>query len=303
MDAEHSVTPSSIPTPDNEVNPSSPDATTSSGVTKAEKRLTPPQTSISTEQEVPVDNPKHLSKKRKRLATQNRQSLFNTSPAFKESTTQVSSQRRYRPKTQGIGHQVAMVLLMLGMLLIAANEVLAETHGNSRSIIPSGPIYRQNASAMNIKADGLMREGRLLEAIGLYRQAIQQNPNSSYTATLYNNLGLAYEQAGLYDLAVASFQHAQRLQPDFMPYYTNLVLTWKNADQLDQVISDLKAHLAMNPKDDKAWLLLGWSHTELDNPEEGFEAWEEFMRLAPRSNLREPICFQLPRCELDALKR
>ena len=61
------------------------------------------------------------------------------------------------------------------------------------------------------KANQLKRAGKLDEAIDLYHQVIEINPNFAWA---YNNLGDAFFKQGKLDEAISEYQRAIKITPD-----------------------------------------------------------------------------------------
>jgi tetratricopeptide (TPR) repeat protein len=61
------------------------------------------------------------------------------------------------------------------------------------------------------QANQLKRAGKLDEAIALYQKAIEINPNFSWT---YNNLGDAFVKQGKLDEAVVEYRRAIEVNPN-----------------------------------------------------------------------------------------
>ncbi len=62
-------------------------------------------------------------------------------------------------------------------------------------------------------------ETKMEDAVQLFTQAIQANPNQAY---LYCNRGLAYESLEMYDKARADFEHSLKLHTNFEPAIAGL---------------------------------------------------------------------------------
>ncbi|NEP77967.1 MAG: tetratricopeptide repeat protein [Okeania sp. SIO3B3] len=83
------------------------------------------------------------------------------------------------------------------------------------------------------QANRLKREGRLNEAITLYHQAIEINPNFAWT---YYELGDALVKQDKFDTAVAYLQKAVELKCDFHFAYQELANVFQKQEKLDEAI-------------------------------------------------------------------
>ncbi|MTF40327.1 protein kinase domain-containing protein [Cyanobacterium aponinum] len=75
------------------------------------------------------------------------------------------------------------------------------------------------------QADYLRESKQYREAIDLYNQVIELNPNN---ATAYNNRGLAYDELKQYQKAIDSYNRAIELDSNYTNAYNNLDLAYKN---------------------------------------------------------------------------
>jgi protein O-GlcNAc transferase len=123
------------------------------------------------------------------------------------------------------------------------------------------------------------------EAIEEYKAAILLNPGTAMAASLYNNLGIAYKKAGQMALAIASFQHACRIQPTYALYYRNLIETYVEGGQARQALGELRKITLENPEDAEAWFMLGLLHKEMGDISTAKSCFERFLKLQPESEL------------------
>jgi Flp pilus assembly protein TadD len=190
-------------------------------------------------------------------------------------------------KGKGEGHIKLKSFLTLAILLIGlAPPVMAQP----------AHVYRANATTLHLQGQGLIRDHRPLDAIRVLQEAARINPFATQTASIYNTLGLAYRQVKRPELAMVSFMFATRLQPNFGPYYDNLVATWQDSDRLLDARQQLEDVTAASPDDGMAWYLLGLvAHAQLDLDMQQI-AWQNFVQLEPNNPLRKGVCSQINGC-------
>ena len=94
--------------------------------------------------------------------------------------------------------------------------------------------------------DSLVRKIRLVDCT----EAIQLNPRS---AVAYNNRGLAYENKGDHDKAIADFTDAIRLEPKDAKAYYNRGSAYKNKGEYEKAIADFTEASRLDPKDNTAY--------------------------------------------------
>jgi tetratricopeptide (TPR) repeat protein len=131
----------------------------------------------------------------------------------------------------------------------------------------------------------LMERQQYDQAIEEFKAALQLNPYTNLSASLYNNLGLAYRELHNYAYAYASFQRACRLQPTFSLYYKNLIETYAQAGALGTVKRQLQAAIQRDPGDAEAWFMLGLLYKEQGSRKAAKACFERFIKLEPESEM------------------
>lgn len=131
----------------------------------------------------------------------------------------------------------------------------------------------------------LMETGQSVEAIEEFRSALLLNPYTSLSASIYNNMGLAYRNLRNFPYAIASFQRACRIQPVFALYFRNLVETYAAAGVLPQAEMSMTTIVGHNPDNAEAWFLLGLMNQASGYPEKSRQCFERFLELQPESEL------------------
>jgi protein O-GlcNAc transferase len=91
----------------------------------------------------------------------------------------------------------------------------------------------------------LQEQGRLAEAIAVFRQALLTFRDS---AELLNNLGNAYQEAGRQDLARGAYEDAIAADDTFVPAHQNLGYMLVNFGLLDEGLSHLRRAQEVRPK-------------------------------------------------------
>jgi protein O-GlcNAc transferase len=93
------------------------------------------------------------------------------------------------------------------------------------------------------------RAGNLAEAEALYRRVLDQFPNEPEGVHLHAqyNLGVLHESRQDFPSAIASYQRALALQPDFVQALNNLGVAYCRVGQWDQAIAHLRRVAALRP--------------------------------------------------------
>jgi tetratricopeptide (TPR) repeat protein len=206
-------------------------------------------------------------------------------------------------KLYGLG-LFAFSFLLLGFTF-AVNPAAAWKESEP---VKQGLPYRENAITLHQEGQALLKAKRYVEAVKIYQKALGLNPFSALSATLHAGLGQAelalcsrYNAAGYipqaterYAQAVVSYQYAIALQPDFEDHYTGLIKTWEAGKRLPLAQTQLKTLIKENPADGWAWYLLAQVEKALGNYETEREAMREFVKLQPRSSVKNRWCHYHP---------
>ncbi|WP_426584770.1 tetratricopeptide repeat protein [Dapis sp. BLCC M229] len=102
-----------------------------------------------------------------------------------------------------------------------------------------------NAGQLLKQANRLKREGRLDEAIALYHQVIDINPNFAWA---YNNLGDAFVKQGKLDEGVVEYRRAIEINPNSAWFNYQLGKTLIQLSSFRNAILYFKNAVAINPK-------------------------------------------------------
>lgn len=109
----------------------------------------------------------------------------------------------------------------------------------------SGTIERESlASAFNNRGVAYRRKGVFDRAIADYQRAIKLKPDF---ATAYSNRGLAYAKQGLYDLAIADFNQAIKLDPYNADTYLKRGNAYYDKGIYDRAITDYSRAIELKP--------------------------------------------------------
>ncbi len=100
------------------------------------------------------------------------------------------------------------------------------------------------ATAHNYRGRGYRRSGDYDRAIAEYNEAIRLRPDYH---TAFNNRGLAYRYKRNYDQAIADYSEALRLKPDYSTAYHNRGRAYRYKGDYDQAIADYSEAIRLKP--------------------------------------------------------
>ena len=158
------------------------------------------------------------------------------------------------PRTRNVAYMCVWVVIFATMQLLTGNEVALA------------------------RADVLMSQGRVEEAIARYRELVQRDP--AHVAG-HNKLGFALIQAGRSQDAVATLERARTLQPDNPETHNNLGLALMQAGRVGDAVSSLEQAVAIRPEYAEGHYNLAHAYTGAGNARAAAEHFRDAIRLRP----------------------
>lgn len=111
------------------------------------------------------------------------------------------------------------------------------------TFLPGKPT---DANAHKERADALLRAGRVADAVAAYQEAIALRPDY---AVAYNDMGNALQQLGKLDEAIKSYFRALEIDPKLGAAHSNLGVYFKDQGKLEEAAAHFEAALKLQPSD------------------------------------------------------
>ena len=108
-------------------------------------------------------------------------------------------------------------------------------------------VLQRQARMYRMQGVAAQQIGNIDAALAFYQKAIQLDPGY---AIAYNDLGIIYEAKGFLDRAQESYLTAVKIAPDFMSPYTNLALFYENKRDLEKAAQYWKKRADLGSSDD-----------------------------------------------------
>ena len=90
----------------------------------------------------------------------------------------------------------------------------------------------------------LSRRDRIDEAIAQYQKALEINPDYMEA---HNNLGNAFARLGRFEEAMAQYRKALEIKPDYVEAHYNLGVTFARLGRIDEAIAQYRKALEIKP--------------------------------------------------------
>jgi tetratricopeptide (TPR) repeat protein len=122
------------------------------------------------------------------------------------------------------------------------------------------------------------KAGRFVEAEGIYRQILQQDPKFAEAMQL---LGVLSAQTGRGDKGIELIQRAIALNPDVPAFHCNLGRVFLDHRRVEEAIAAFRQALRINPEDADALKSLGFALQTRGDADGAMEAYQKALRLKP----------------------
>jgi tetratricopeptide (TPR) repeat protein len=139
-------------------------------------------------------------------------------------------------------------------------------------------VTRNNPIAHTSLGVALAAEGRLLEAVSHYEEALRLEP-SFYLA--HNNLGAALAALDQAERAAAHFEEALRLYPDYLEAHNNLGNTFFHLGRLQEAALHYREVARLRPGLLETHYRLGFIFLELGEMDQALVHYQEAVNLGP----------------------
>jgi Flp pilus assembly protein TadD len=134
------------------------------------------------------------------------------------------------------------------------------------------------AEAHRNLGDALFLHGQFPEALAHYEQALRLNPDY---AEAHYNLGIELAQAGRNEEAIAQFEQAVRIRPDYAEAHYNLGAALGRAGRISDAIEHLQQAVRIKPNFAEAYCDLGSAFAQTGRIDDAIGKYEQALRIRP----------------------
>lgn len=117
------------------------------------------------------------------------------------------------------------------------------------------------------------------KAIAMYKRCIELSPNQK---DVHINLGIAYAMSGQIEESIKEFTKALAITPKNSVIFANLALAYTETGQFDRAAEIYVKAVELDPFNSSAYHGLGTSYMRVGRVDEALEAYTKFVSLSPR---------------------
>ncbi len=136
----------------------------------------------------------------------------------------------------------------------------------------------RNGVAHNDLGNALANQGRIDEAMAHYQQALEIKPD--YVEAL-NNLGAAFARLGRMNEAITQHQKAVEIKPDYAQAHYNLGVAFARLDRIGEAIAHYQKAVEIKSDYVEAYYNLGNAFSRLDRFDEAIAQYQKALEIQP----------------------
>jgi tetratricopeptide (TPR) repeat protein len=199
---------------------------------------------------------------------------------------------------QKLAHIQELLCTNVGLKLALVPHILSITTGCSDLRSQRASVIKERDKLENLKnivckkpalpasADTARDKCNQREDLDLTIQGctavLKQNPSNEIAAAAYNNRGIAYDDKGDHDRAMADYNQAISLDPKDASHYFNRGNAYQDKDDDQHAIADYTKAIALDPKLARAYVKRGISYENADKHDEAIADLTKAIELAPK---------------------
>jgi predicted O-linked N-acetylglucosamine transferase (SPINDLY family) len=166
--------------------------------------------------------------------------------------------------------------------VLAWNALRASLQAQSKDALPAfqkaAELLPDDASAHYNLGVALQEHGRLDGAIASYRRALEIEPDY---VMAYNNLGNTLKDLGRLDDAVASYRRALEIKPDLAMTHSNMGNALQDLGRLDEAVASYRRALEIKPDFVEAHYNLGNALQDLGRLDDAVASYRRALEIEP----------------------
>jgi superkiller protein 3 len=143
--------------------------------------------------------------------------------------------------------------------------------------------YQQQTEALSAeeyftKAYNAQENGFNELAIEYYQKAVAIDPN---LATVYNNMGIAYDKLENYSEAIRCYQKAISIDPNLATVYNNMGVAYNKLENYSEALRCSQKAISIDPNNAAAYHNMGIAYGKLENYREALRCFQKAISIDP----------------------
>ncbi len=178
--------------------------------------------------------------------------------------------------------QVVAILLLAGNPALGAGQVVPSTPAEGQVALPATPEARAAPSrdlSLEDRADIFMARKNYGDAADYYYRALKQSDFKN--ATIWNKLGIAYQQQVKFRAAAKAYSNAVHLRKDYAEAFNNIGTIFFMENKFGKSVKYYHRALEIRPRDAAFHLNLGTSYYHLKEYPQAVEEYRIALGLDP----------------------
>ncbi|MBI2340744.1 MAG: tetratricopeptide repeat protein [Deltaproteobacteria bacterium] len=174
---------------------------------------------------------------------------------------------------------ILLILMVIGGFSVAAhrrNGVWRDPVTLWEDVVQKAPRKARGRQNLGI---AYRDQGRVDEAIAEYQTALRLHPE--YPAMIYDNLGVAYKMKGAVSEAMRAYQTALRLNPNDAGVHSNLGVAYQDEGRMEEAIAEYRTALRLKPDFVEVHYNLGSAYFNRGMFQEARAEFEEALKIRP----------------------
>jgi tetratricopeptide (TPR) repeat protein len=168
----------------------------------------------------------------------------------------------------------------------------------------AGPVPPASADLLDTCYQAtLVEQGHGKEIVELCSRAVNAGLAAKHRAIAHNNRGLGHQRLGNLDAALADFNQAIKLDPNYVYPYDNRGEIYRQRGQFDRAVADYNTAIRMDPTFLSAYLDRAAAYEAMGNVRSALADYDFVLSAPGKDRAIDDWAKRVARIRLDALQK